>query len=76
MATNTKKAAAKAKKKYIITVDTNPGFCGVDAGGVQFAHGEAIIEDERLANWFGEHAGYNVSEVVEETAEDEAEEGK
>ncbi len=71
-----KKAAAKAKKKYRITVDTNQGFCGVDAGGVQFAHGEAIIEDDRLANWFGEHAGYSVSEV-EETAEDEAaEEGK
>ena len=32
-------------KQYKIKVVTNPDFCGVDAGGVQFAHGEAVIEN-------------------------------
>ena len=32
-------------KKYIIKVETNSTFCGIDAGGVQFANGQAIIEE-------------------------------
>lgn len=30
---------AKAKATYHIQVDANPGFCGVDACGVQFSNG-------------------------------------
>lgn len=60
-----KKAEAAEGKKYLIKVVTNPDFCGIDAGGVQFAHGEAIITDERMASWFSEHDGYEVSEVTE-----------
>ena len=64
-------------KKYIIKVETNPSFCGIDAGGVQFANGQAIIEECPLLNWFREHEGYSVEafeEAVEEKAEAVAEE--
>mgnify|MGYP002672866939 CR=1 FL=1 len=54
-------------KQYKIKVITNPDFCGVDAGGVQFAHGEAIIESARMASWFQEHEGYSVEEVTKNT---------
>lgn len=52
--------------KYIIKVETNPTFCGIDAGGVQFANGQAIIEECPLLNWFREHEGYSVEAVTEE----------
>ena len=57
--------------KYIIKVETNPTFCGIDAGGVQFANGLAIIEECPLLNWFKEHEGYSV-ETVEENTEEKA----
>lgn len=50
-------------KNYKIKVDSNPEFCGIDAGGVQFSHGEAIIPEGRLVDWFKEHEGYTVTEV-------------
>ena len=56
---------AKKLKKYKITVTTNPDFCGVDAGGVQFAHGAAIISEGTMVEWFREHEGYSVDEVTE-----------
>ena len=59
--------------KYIIKVETNPTFCGIDAGGVQFANGQAIIEECPLLNWFREHEGYSVEAVAEEAAEAVAE---
>lgn len=49
---------------YIVSVE-NKEYCGVGAGGAQFAHGEATIDNERLANWFKEHKGYTVKEVKE-----------
>ena len=49
-------------KTYIVSVE-NKEYCGVGAGGAQFAHGEATITNERLANWFKEHKGYTVKEV-------------
>ena len=51
-------------KKYLIKVETNPSFCGIDAGSVQFANGEAIINECHLVEWFREHEGY--SRKVEE----------
>lgn len=65
--------AAKKTKKitgYEIKVVTNPDFCGVDAGGVQFSYGKAQITGGRMAEWFREHEGYEVTEIV--TEEDEA----
>lgn len=60
-------------KKYIIKVETNPSFCGIDAGGVQFANGQAIIEECPLLNWFREHEGYSVEAVAEEADKEAAE---
>lgn len=49
-------------KKYIIKVENNPAYCGIGAGGVQFANGQAVINECPLVNWFKEHAGYVVEE--------------
>ena len=70
-------------KKWKVEVTANPKFCGVDAGGVQFAHGVAEVESERLAKWFKKHEGYKVTEVkspappkADKKAEDKKSEGK
>lgn len=55
--------AATKEKEYIISVDDNPNFCGIGAGGTQFALGKARIKNEGLARWFSEHKGYTVKEV-------------
>ena len=64
-------AAKKAKKVtgYEIRVVTNPNFCGVDAGGVQFSYGKAQITGGRMVDWFREHGGYEVTEIVTEVDE-------
>lgn len=49
-------------KQFIVTVENNPDFCGEGAGGAQFAHGEATITNEVLAEWFKSHDGYSVEE--------------
>lgn len=60
------KEAAEAKnaapKRYLVQVEGNPGFCGIGAGGIQFANGQAVVESERMARWFMEHDGYTVTE--------------
>lgn len=55
-------------KKWNVEVTANPDFCGIDAGGVQFAHGKAVIEDKSLAKWFKKHEGYKVTELREPAA--------
>lgn len=57
--------AAKKVKKYLIKVETNPDFCGIDAGGVQFANGQAVIGEGTMVNWFREHDGYKVTELTD-----------
>lgn len=52
----------KKDKTFTVKVLNNPDYCGIGAGGVQFAHGEAVILSERMAGWFKEHAGYKVTE--------------
>lgn len=59
MATKTVNDEAKI---FVIKVDNNPTYCGVGAGGVQFANGKAEITSERMAQWFKEHQGYTVAE--------------
>ena len=58
-----KKAENASVKMFKITVKTNPNFVGTGAGGVQFAHGSAVIADGRMVNWFREHDGYEVTAV-------------
>jgi hypothetical protein len=52
-----------AAKQWTVTVNDNPKFCGEGAGGAQFAHGQAVISNERLAAWFASHKGYTVEPV-------------
>lgn len=53
-----------AKEKiYNVKVKNNPQFCGIGAGGTQFANGEAVVKSERMARWFKEHPGYVVTEA-------------
>lgn len=57
-----------AKKKitgYEIKITSNPDFCGIGAGGVQFAYGKAQITEGRMVDWFKEHEGYEVNEIME-----------
>ena len=54
----------KTAKQYTVTVENNPNFCGIGAGGVQFANGQATVDSERMANWFRKHNGYKVEEVA------------
>ena len=51
-------------KIYRVKVVKNTNYCGEGAGGAQFAHGEAMITNERLAEWFREHDGYKVEEAA------------
>ena len=64
---------AKTVTGYEVKVASNPEFCGIGAGGVQFAYGKAQITGGRMADWFREHEGYDVTEITanEETAEAE-----
>ena len=47
----------------------NTEFCGVGAGGVQFAYGKAQITGGHMVDWFREHEGYEVTEIMTETEE-------
>ena len=47
---------------WLVTVENNPNYCGIGAGSVQFANGQAVIQSERMARWFREHEGYKVTE--------------
>ena len=49
--------------KYIVTVKNNPTFCGKGAGGVQFANGKAEVNSDRMAQWFKDHPGYDVTKA-------------
>lgn len=58
-------AKKETPKTYIVTVEKKPDYCGVGAGGAQFANGQATITNHRLAAWFKAHKGYKVEEVKE-----------
>ena len=59
---NAEQAVVDTAKKYLVKVTDNPSYCGIGAGGVQFANGLAVIESARMAAWFKEHKGYTVTE--------------
>lgn len=58
-------AKKEAQKKYKVTIKENADYCGEGAGGAQFAHGQAVVVSERMANWYREHDGYTVEEMAE-----------
>ncbi len=49
-----------AKKTYIIESPIE-GYCGIGAGGVNFAYGKAEVPEGWLADWYREK-GYKVTE--------------
>lgn len=51
----------KTAKTFTVIVKGNDKYCGKGAGGVQFANGKAVGVSERMANWFKEHKGYEVT---------------
>lgn len=53
-------AKAKTAKVYIVETPVK-NFCGVGAGGVQFAYGKAEVNEGWVQSWFKKH-GYNVTE--------------
>lgn len=57
-----KKGEDKAKK-YLVKVEDET-YCGVGAGGVQFAYGQAVIHEGWVLNWYIDH-GYDVTEIKE-----------
>lgn len=57
-----KQTAAAKEDIFVIAVENNPSYCGIGAGGIQFANGKAEITSERMADWFREHEGYIVTE--------------
>lgn len=58
-------AKKETVKKYLVEVTGNPEYCGICAGGVQFANGKAEIPEGRMVQWYKEHAGYKVTEITE-----------
>lgn len=59
----------KNVKGYVITVNGRPNYNGIGAGGVQFAYGKATIAGGTIVNWYREHAGYTVEEILEQENE-------
>lgn len=62
----------QAPKKYKITSPIK-GYVGIGAGGVQFAYGQAEVNEGWVCDWYKEK-GYTVEEIVEKAA-DETKEG-
>ena len=53
-------AAKKAKTVRVKTKD--PTYCGVGAGGVQFAYGQAEVNEGWVLQWYREH-GYTIEPI-------------
>ena len=62
---------AKIKNKGMMYLVETPveNYCGVGAGGVQFAYGKAKVRESWVLDWYREH-GYTVTEL-EEVVDDE-----
>lgn len=61
---------AKDLKKYIVTTPVK-NYCGIGAGGIQFAYGKAEVCEGTVLEWYREH-GYGVAEVVADNADVDA----
>lgn len=60
MAKATKKKAEKPAKMYIVKTPVKD-FCGIGAGGVHFANGQAEIPEGWVLDWYREK-GYTIIE--------------
>jgi hypothetical protein len=57
---STNEKATETEKIFIVETPVK-GFCGVGAGGVQFAYGKAEVNPGWVLDWYREH-GYKVTE--------------
>lgn len=55
--------AENKEKTYKVKITSNPNYCGFGPGSVAFANGEATTTSVRMAEWFKEHEGYEVTEA-------------
>ena len=55
-------------KKFKITSPIK-GYVGIGAGGVQFAYGQAEVNEGWVCDWYREK-GYKVEEITEKAADD------
>ncbi len=58
---------AKDLKKYIVTTPVK-NYCGIGAGGIQFAYGKAEVCEGTVLEWYREH-GYGIEEVGADNAD-------
>ena len=58
----------QAPKKFKITSPIK-GYVGIGAGGVQFAYGQAEVNEGWVCDWYKEK-GYKVEEITEKAADD------
>ncbi len=63
MANNKNTTKAAEPKKYIVSTPVK-NYCGVGAGGIQFAYGKAEVCEGTVLEWYREH-GYGIEEVAE-----------
>ena len=54
------KQSNTAKEMIFIVETPVKNYCGIGAGGVQFAYGKAEVNDGWVLNWYREH-GYKVT---------------
>lgn len=50
-----------AKEKLYTVIAPVAGYCGVNAGGVQFAYGKAQVKPGWVLEWYRQH-GYKIEE--------------
>ena len=58
----------QAPKKFKITSPIK-GYVGIGAGGVQFAYGQAEVNEGWVCDWYKEK-GYTVEEIIEKATDD------
>lgn len=61
----------KQLKKYMVYTPVKD-YCGIGAGGIQFAYGKAEVHEGTVLEWYKEH-GYKVEEIGAEPAADPSE---
>lgn len=61
-------ASKKTEGKTFIVKTKDPTYCGIGAAGVQFAYGQAEVNEGWVLEWFKEH-GYTVEPSEKKVAE-------
>ncbi len=57
------KKTTEGSKTYIVKTN-DPNYCGIGAAGVQFAYGQAEVNEGWVLEWYKEH-GYTVEPKAE-----------